>query len=55
MQEGKCKNYRSGNMSRSRTYADKNFRKYECIVFCKIYERKNTFMIFEWHANLKYK
>ena len=42
-------------MSRSCTYVSRNSAKHKCIVFCRVFERESTLMIFERHANLKYK
>ncbi len=45
----------SGNMSGPYTYACRNTAKNECVRICRISERKSTLIIFERHANLKYK
>ena len=40
MQEERCENYRSRDMSRSRPYAGRNSAKHECIVFYRVSERE---------------
>ena len=46
---------RGRNMPRSRPYVSWNYTKDECVRVCRVFKRKSTLMIFERHANLKYK
>ena len=55
MQKKKCRNSRGRDMPRPCAYACKDTTKFKCFKFCRVFERKSTLMIFERHANLKYK
>ena len=60
MQKKRGQDSRSRDVSRSCTYVSRITIKYKCIKFCGILERKKytndiCLMIFEMHANLKYK
>ena len=55
MQEERCENYRSRDMSRSRPYAGRIPPSMSVSYFVGYLKGKSTLMIFERHANLKYK
>ena len=55
MQKKRCRNSRSRDMPRSCAYACEDTTKFKCFKFCRVFEGKSTLMIFERHANLKYK
>ena len=42
-------------MPGSHTYVSRDSTKHKCVKFCRVFKRKSTLMIFERHANLKYK
>ncbi|WP_252832694.1 transposase [Roseburia inulinivorans] len=42
-------------MPGSHTYVSRDSTKHKCVKFRRVFKRKSTLMIFERHANLKYK